>query len=469
MFSEQGAPLASAYSEFTQHFPQPGWVEHDAAEIWTVTERVCREALADAGVTGEDLKAIGITNQRETSVAWSRSTGEPLSRAIVWQDRRTAEACDGLIAAGHEGLVRDRTGLVIDAYFSGTKFAWMIEHGGVEPGQDLAFGTIDAWLLFKLTGEHATDLSNASRTMLLDIRSLQWDAELCELLGVPIDSLPAPMPTACEFGRCTLFGGSVPVTAMVGDQQAALYGQACHTPGEAKNTYGTGSFLLQNAGGNAVVTPGLITTIGWGDSDATTYALESSIFVTGSAIQWLRDGLQIIESAAESEELAKSLDGNDGVYFVPALAGLGSPHWDPYARGTIVGLTRGTGKAHIARAALEAVAYQVADAVAAQSRASAQALPELRVDGGMTANSWLMQFQADVLGVPVVVPELADTTVLGAAYMAGVSAGLWTSQDVRQMWNESRRYEPQMSPDNAASLLGEWADAVERSKGWARP
>ena len=469
MFSEQGAPLASAYSEFTQHFPQPGWVEHDAAEIWTVTERVCREALADAGVTGEDLKAIGITNQRETSVAWSRSTGEPLSRAIVWQDRRTAEACDGLIADGHEGLVRDRTGLVIDAYFSGTKFAWMIEHGGVEPGQDLAFGTIDAWLLFKLTGEHATDLSNASRTMLLDIRSLQWDAELCELLGVPIESLPEPMPTACEFGRCTLFGGSVPVTAMVGDQQAALYGQACHTPGEAKNTYGTGSFLLQNAGGNAVVTPGLITTIGWADSDATTYALESSIFVTGSAIQWLRDGLQIIESAAESEELARSLDGNDGVYFVPALAGLGSPHWDPYARGTIVGLTRGTGKAHIARAALEAVAYQVADAVAAQSRASAQALPELRVDGGMTANSWLMQFQTDVLCVPVVVPELADTTVLGAAYMAGVSAGLWTSQDVRQMWNESRRYEPQMSPDNAASLLGEWADAVERSKGWARP
>jgi len=469
VFAESGTVVSSAYSEFPQYFPKPGWVEHDAAEIWAVTERVCHEALTDAEISGEDLKAIGITNQRETAVAWSRRTGEPLARAIVWQDRRTASVCDELIAAGHEGLVRERTGLVVDAYFSGTKFAWLLQHGGFEAGPDVALGTIDSWLLFKLCGEHATDISNASRTMLLDINGCEWDEQLCDLLGVPIAALPQPLPTAHEFGRCTLFGGSVPVTAMVGDQQAALYGQACQTPGEAKNTYGTGSFLLQNAGDRPVVSAGLITTIGWGDRQSVTYALESSIFVTGSAIQWLRDGLQIIDAAGESEELARSLPGNDGVYFVPALTGLGSPHWDPYARGTIVGLTRGSGRAHLARAALEAVAYQVADAVTAQSAASDHSLPELRVDGGMTANSWLMQFQADVLGVPVVVPEQADTTVLGAAYMAGVSAGVWTSQDVRAMWRESQRFEPQMSRDQAASLLSEWAEAVERSKGWAHP
>ena len=468
IFDDQGQVVTSAYSEFTQYFPQPGWVEHDAAEIWQVTERVCREALAEAGISGEQLQAIGITNQRETAVAWDRTTGEPLHRAIVWQDRRTAERCDELRAIGRESVVRERTGLVIDAYFSGTKYAWLFRHAGVPA--DAAVGTIDSWLLFKLTGEHATDYANASRSMLFDIRSCVWDPDLCDLVGVPIGALPEARPNLSSFGHTTLFGGSVPVTAMVGDQQGALYGQACHRPGEAKNTYGTGNFLLQNAGTTApVITPGLITTVAWADDSAVTYALESSIFVAGSAIQWLRDGLGIIEHAAESEGLAASLDGNEGVYFVPALVGLGSPHWDPYARGTIVGLTRGTSRAHIVRAALEAIAYQSVDAVRAQSAASGAALPELRVDGGATANVWLMQFQADLLGVPVVLPQIADTTALGAAYMAGVASGAWTVEDVGSMWTEQQRYEPQMSTDQAESLLAGWSRAVERSRGWADP
>ena len=470
VFDEGGELRGSAYSEFTQHFPQPGWVEHDAGEIWTVTEAVCRDALAAAGVDGTALTAIGITNQRETAVAWDRATGEPLCRAIVWQDRRTAGRCDALRDAGHEPLVRERTGLVLDAYFSATKYAWMFEEGGVDaraPGT--AVGTIDSWLAFKLTGEHVTDTSNASRTMLLDLAAGDWDDELCALFGVPRGVLPEVRPTIGEFGRTSLFGGSVPVAALVGDQQGALYGQACLERGAAKNTYGTGNFLLQNAGTTPVLAPGLITTVAWSDADRTTYALESSIFVAGAAIQWLRDGLGILDHASESEALAASLEGNDGVYFVPALAGLGSPHWDPYARGTIVGLTRGSGRAHLARAALEAVAYQTADAVAAQSAASGAALPELRVDGGMIENRWLMQFQADVLGVPVVIPRLADTTVLGAAYMAGVAAGLWSRDTVRAMWTERDRYEPRMSRDQAQTLLADWARAVERARGWAQP
>jgi glycerol kinase len=468
IFDDRGQAVASAYSEFTQHFPEPGWVEHDASEIWQVTERVCRKALEQAEIGGEELTAIGITNQRETAVAWDRSTGEPLHRAIVWQDRRTAERCAELRADGHEQLVRERTGLVIDSYFSATKYEWMLREGGVP--QTAAVGTIDAWLLFKLTGVHATDCSNASRTMLFDITRCDWDPELCELFGVRPTSLPEVRPTLSTFGHTTLFGGSVPVAAMVGDQQGALYGQACQRPGEAKNTYGTGNFLLQNAGtGTPPIAEGLITTVAWGEGGETTYALESSIFVAGSAIQWLRDGLGIIDNAAESEPLARSLNGNDGVYFVPALVGLGSPYWDPYARGTIVGLTRGTTKAHIARAALEAVAYQTTDAVRAQSAVSETELPELRVDGGMVENGWLMQFQADLLGVPVVVPQIADTTVLGAAYMAGVTSGAWTGEDVRSMWTEKQRYEPQMARDEAERLIAEWTRAVDRSRGWADP
>ena len=469
VFDECGKVVTSAYSEFEQHFPRPGWVEHDAGEIWEVTREVCHRALAEAGIDGGGLKAIGITNQRETAVAWDRETGEPCCRAIVWQDRRTAGRCDRLKAEGYESMFRERTGLVLDAYFSGTKYEWMIQEGGVSP--DAAFGTIDAWLLFKLTGRHATDYSNASRTLLFNIRELAWDADLCETLGVPIGSLPEPVPSAQVLGETTEFGGRVPVAAMIGDQQGALYGQACLEPGLGKNTYGTGNFLLQNAGdGPPVLEQGLITTIAWGIGDRVDYAMESSMFVTGAGVQWLRDGLQIIGEAAETEALARSLgDSNEGVYFVPALTGLGSPHWDPYARGTIVGLTRGTGRAHIARAALEAIAYQSVDAVRAQNTALGGRLKELRADGGATANAWLMQFQADLLGVPVVVPEIADTTVLGAAYLAGVATGVWTEDDVRGLWTESRRYEPAMADDRRQALLADWRRALQRAGRWVTP
>ena len=414
VFDAEGRAAGRAYSEFRQHFPRPGWVEHDADEIWEVTRRVGREALDAAGIDGRKLAGIGITNQRETVVAWDRETGEPLHRALVWQDRRTAERCDELREAGHEPLVRERTGLVLDPYFSGTKIEWLIRNGEVDPAR-AAFGTIDSWLVFKLTGRHATDYSNASRTLLFDTEKLAWDAELCELLGVPQASLPEPCPSAHVYGETDAFGGSVPVAGIAGDQQAALYGQACHTPGLGKNTYGTGSFVLQNAGTDRPDPPdGLLTTVAWGVDGRVDYATEAAIFVTGAGVQWLRDGLGVIDSAGETEELARSLDSNDGVYLVPAFTGLGSPHWDPYARGTIVGLTRGSGVAHLARATLEAIAYQTVDAVRAMEAASGVALDELKADGGAVHNSWLMRFQADVLGVPVVVPEISETTALGA-------------------------------------------------------
>ncbi len=468
LFDEQGKVVTSAYSEFEQFFPRPGWVEHDAAEIWETVKKVCHEALAAAGIDGSQLTAIGITNQRETAVAWDRRTGEPLHRAIVWQDRRTAGRCDRLKAEGVEAMFRERTGLVLDAYFSATKYAWMLEDGGVP--RDAALGTIDAWLLFKLTGRHATDYSNASRTLLFNIRELRWDPELCDTLGIPIDALPEPVRNAEVLGETTEFGGSVAVAAMVGDQQGALYGQACIDTGLGKNTYGTGNFLLQNAGGGTpVLEEGLITTIAWGIGDRVDYALESSMFVTGAGIQWLRDGLEIIDNASDTEAMAASLDSNEGVYFVPALTGLGSPHWDPYARGTIVGLTRGSSRAHIARAALEAIAYQSVDAVRAQNAALGGRLTELRADGGATANGWLMQFQADLLGVPVVVPEIADTTVLGAAYLAGVATGMWTEEDVKSLWTESVRYEPKMGDDQRQSLLVDWRRALDRARHWVTP
>jgi glycerol kinase len=468
IFDEKGKVVTSAYSEFEQFFPKPGWVEHDAAEIWDVTKKVCHEALDDAGIDGSKLKAIGITNQRETAVAWDRDSGEPLHKAIVWQDRRTAGRCDRLKAEGYEAMFRERTGLVLDAYFTGTKYEWMIKEGGVP--KDAAFGTIDAWLLFKLTGRHATDYSNASRTLLFNIRELAWDAELCDTLGVPIASLPEPVRNAEVLGETTEFGGKVPVAAMVGDQQGALYGQACLEPGLSKNTYGTGNFLLANAGdGPPVLEQGLITTIAWGIGDRVDYAMESSMFITGAGIQWLRDGLKIIDAASDTEAMAASLDSNEGVYFVPALTGLGSPHWDPYARGTIVGLTRGSSRENIARAALEAIAYQSVDAVRAQNTALGVRLKELRVDGGATVNAWLMQFQADMLGVPVVVPEIADTTVLGAAYLAGVATDLWTEDEVKGLWTESKRYEPTMSDDQRQSLLSDWRRALQRSGRWVIP
>jgi glycerol kinase len=466
VFDREGALAGRSYSEFQQFFPRPGWVEHDANEIWEVTRRVAAEAISAAGIEGRQLDAIGIANQRETVVAWDPRTAEPVHRALVWQDRRTAQRCEELRQDGHEPLVRERTGLTIDPYFSGTKIEWLLRNAaGIEGA---VFGTVDSWLLFKLTGRHATDYSNASRTLLFDIRKLGWDAELCGLLGVDPGRLPEPLPSSCVFGTTSEFGGEVPVAGIAGDQQAALFGQACHHRGQAKNTYGTGSFVLLNSGPEPPQAPeGLLATVAWGLGEEVAYALEASIFVTGAAVQWLRDGLGIIETAAETEALAASLDSNDGVYFVPALTGLGSPHWDPYARGTILGLTRGSGRAHLARAALEAIAYQTVDAVRAQEAACGERLELLRADGGGTANRWLMQFQADVLGAPVSVPEIAETTALGAAYLAGIATGAWSPAQVGEMWRQAQRYQPKMGEDQRRLLLAEWQRALERSRDWA--
>ena len=467
VFDDEGKVAGRAYSEFEQHFPRPGWVEHDAAEIWDVTKRVAEDALRDARVGRDGLTGIGITNQRETVVAWDPKTGEPIGHALVWQDRRTAARCDELREAGHEDLIRERTGLTIDPYFSGTKIEWMLRN--VEGARDAHFGTIDAWLVYKLCGEAATDYTNASRTMLFDIHRCEWDSELCELLGVDPAQLPAARPSAGVFGATKEFGAEVPVAGIAGDQQAALFGQACHSAGEGKNTYGTGSFVLLNAGTECPdPAEGLLTTVAWGLGDEVDYALEAAIFVTGAAVQWLRDGLGVIREAKETEAMAASLDSNGGVYFVPALTGLGSPHWDPYARGTIVGLTRGSGREHLARAALEAIAYQTVDAVRAQEKVAGERLSELKADGGAVVNDWLMQFQADVLGTPVVVPEISETTALGAAYLAGIGSGHWDAGQVREMWREARRFEPQMDSGEAERLLAEWREAVSRSTGWAK-
>ena len=475
VFDESAGLVGRAYREFEQHFPQPGWVEHDAAEIWEVSCAVASDALGSAGVAPRELAAIGITNQRETVVAWDPRTGEPLHRAIVWQDRRTSARCDELRAQGHETLIRERTGLVIDPYFSGTKMEWLVKNvEGLEAKAKAGgamMGTIDAWLAYKLTGRAVTDFSNASRTLLFDIHNLRWDEELCDLLSVPVNALPDALPSSQTYANTrpdAFFDAEIPVAGIAGDQQAALFGQACHRPGLAKNTYGTGNFVLLNAGDSAPpASPGLITTVAWGLDGQVDYALEASIFIAGAAVQWLRDGLGIISSAGETEALAASLDSNDGVYFVPALTGLGSPHWDPYARGTIVGLTRGTGKQHLARATLEAIAYQTVDAVDAMEAAADARLEELRADGGAVANSWLMQFQADMLGRPVVVPEVAETTALGAAYLAGIAVEAWTLDEVAEMWREARRFEPQRSAEERAELIAGWQRALERSRGWA--
>ncbi len=475
VFDLEGDLVGRAYREFTQHFPQPGWVEHDAAEIWQVTQAVAGEALDDAGIGPGMLRAVGITNQRETVCVWDPQTGEPLHHALVWQDRRTAARCDRLREEGHEDLVRSRTGLVLDPYFSGTKMEWLLDNVDglrerAESGRAV-FGTIDSWLVFNLTGEHVTDRSNASRTLLYDITRGAWDDDLCALLGVPQRALPEVRPSIGDFGTTradALHGHEVPVSGIAGDQQAALYGQACLDPGLGKNTYGTGSFVLLNAGTEAPpAPPGLLTTVAWGIGERTVYALEAAIFVTGAGVQWLRDGLGIIETADETEGLARSLESNDGVYFVPALTGLGSPHWDPYARGTIVGLTRGSSRAHIARATLEAMAYQTVDAVRAMEAASGTPLAELKADGGATVNAWLMQFQADVLGVPVVVPEVRETTALGAALLAGVGAGVWSQDHVVKTWRAAATYEPAMGDDVRGALLDGWARALDRARGQA--
>ena len=474
VFDEQAEPIGRAQREFTQHFPRPGWVEHDAGEIWSVTQAVAGEALDDAGVRPGDLAAVGIANQRETVCVWDPATGEPLHNAIVWQDRRTAERCEELRAAGHEPLIRARTGLVLDPYFSATKIAWLLENvsGLRERAHDgtAVFGTVDSWLIFKLTGEHVTDATNASRTLLYDVAAGRWDPELLELFDVPAGALPEVRPSAGVIGEtrpAALHGHTVPVAGVAGDQQAALFGQACVDPGMAKATYGTGSFVLLHSGFTVPEPgPGLLATVASEIGRGRAYALEASIFVTGAAVQWLRDELQIIERAEDTERLAASLQSNDGVYFVPALTGLGSPHWDPHARGTIVGLTRGAGRAHLARATLEAIAYQTRDAVHAMQQATGLPLGELRADGGASVNRWLMQFQADVLGAPVVLGESTETTALGAAYLAGVGMGLSTVSDVRDSWREGARYEPRMGEDERAGLLAGWTDALTRTRNF---
>ena len=474
VFDERAEPVGRAYREFTQHFPRPGWVEHDAREIWETTVAVAGDALDDAGVRVGELTALGIANQRETVCVWDRDTGEPLYNAIVWQDRRTAARCQQLREQGREQLVRERTGLVLDPYFSATKIEWLLEHveglrERAQAGRAL-FGTVDSWLIFKLTGEHATDATNASRTLLYDIAEGRWDPELLELFGVPERALPRVQASAGPFGRTraqALHGHAVSVTGVAGDQQAALFGHACVDPGMGKNTYGTGSFVLINAGHTMPETPpGVLVTAACAVGRSRAYALEASIFVTGAAVQWLRDGLQIIERAQETEQLAGSLQGNDGVYFVPALTGLGSPHWDARARGTIVGLTRGSTRAHLARATLEAIAYQTVDAVRAMERGGGEALSELRADGGASTNGWLMQFQADVLGVPVALGAVAEMTALGAAYLAGVGADRWTVSDLRDGHGPpAQRYEPRMGEQQRGELLAGWNDALSRARG----
>ena len=476
VFDLQARVLARAYREITQHFPAPGWVEHDLDEIrWTV-DVLAGRVLDEAGCRPGGLHAVGIANQRETICVWDPGTGEPLHRAIVWQDRRTAARCKELRESGIERLVRERTGLVLDPYFSATKIEWLLHN--VDGLRDRArtgravFGTVDSWLIFTLTGELATDASNASRTMLFDIRRGVWDSELMELLGAVEAPLCEVRSSSGEIARTkagALHGHVAPVTGVAGDQQAALFGQGCVEVGLGKNTYGTGSFLLFNVGALAPEpVDGLLGTIAWGIDGRLSYALEASIFVTGAAVQWLRDGIGVIDDAAQTAALAASLRSNDGVYFVPALTGLGSPHWDPYARGTIVGLTRGSTRAHLARATLESIAYQTADAVEAMHAASGVTLDELRVDGGASANPWLMQFQADILGLPVVASEFAQTTALGAAYLAGLGIGGWTIDEVRDGARGRRRYEPSMGADERQALLRQWRRALERARGWAQ-
>jgi glycerol kinase len=465
---EAGRPAGWSYREFPQHFPQPGWVEHDPNDIWDAVQATLAELRS---TLDQPIAAIGITDQRETTVVWDRRTGEPLHRAIVWQDRRTAGRCDQLRDAGHLPLVRERTGLVLDPYFSGTKLEWLLTHGGVDASPDLAFGTVDSWLVWKLTGGavHATEPSNASRTMLFDIRDLRWSSELCELLGVPMSVLPEVRPSCGRFGTTE---DGIPVSGIAGDQQAALFGQACVVPGMAKNTYGTGSFLLMNVG-TACPAPveGLLTTVGWtiDGQPGAVYALEGAVFVTGAAVQWLRDGLQLIDDAAAVETLAARVESTDGVYLVPAFTGLGSPWWDPYARGTVVGITRGTTAAHLARATLEAIAFQTRDVVEAMCRASGERLTALRADGGASANGLLLQLQADQLQVPVQRPVVQETTALGAAYLAGLAEGVWSSLDeVSSQWQLDIEVTPAADPAAADAAYAGWTRAVERSLGWER-
>ena len=478
LFNEKGEMCSVAQKEFTQYFPKPGWVEHDAIEIWLTQYAVAAEALAKLNVTAADIAAIGITNQRETTIVWDKNTGEPVYHVIVWQDRRTAEYCDSLVAKGLKESFRAKTGLVIDPYFSGTKIRWILENveGARERAEkgELLFGTVETWLIWKLTGGkvHVTDYSNASRTMLYNIIDLKWDEEILKELNIPACMLPEVRPSSCVYGETTedLFGGSIPISGAAGDQQSALFGQTCFNPGEAKNTYGTGCFMLMNTGEKPVFSKnGLVTTIAWGLDGKVEYALEGSIFVAGSAIQWLRDQLRLVDSAPDSEYFAKKVKDTNGCYVVPAFTGLGAPHWDPYARGAILGLTRGVNKYHVIRATLDSLCYQVNDVLQAMKADSGIELAALKVDGGASANDLLMQIQSDIIQAPVHRPVCVETTAMGAAYLAGLAVGYWTSkEDVIRNWSIDKVFNPEISEEDRNKRVAGWNKAVRCVYGWAK-
>lgn len=478
LFNRNGAAVSAAQKEFEQHFPRPGWIEHDPGEIWSSQAGVAAEAVAKADIKANEIAAIGITNQRETTLVWNRKTGEPVYNAIVWQDRRTASTTDRLKKEGFAELFRDKTGLVLDPYFSGTKIQWILDHAGgarqqAEKGE-LAFGTVDSWLIWKMTGGavHVTDATNASRTLLYNIYDLAWDKELLKILDIPESILPEVKSSSEIYGTTAgdIFAEQIPIAGIAGDQQAALFGQACTQKGMAKNTYGTGCFLLMNTGKEPVNSKNnLLTTIAWQMDGKTEYALEGSVFAGGAVVQWVRDGLGIIEASKEIEKLAGEVDDTDGLYMVPAFSGLGAPHWDPHAQGIITGITRGITRAHVARAALESIAFQSADLLGAMESDSGIKLKELRVDGGASVNNLLMQFQADLLGVPVVRPKITETTALGAAYLAGLAAGFWKDrEEMAGQWEVDRVFEPQMQKEKIEELKSGWNQAVDRAKGWKR-
>lgn len=474
LFDQKGQMCSVAQKEFRQYYPQPGWVEHDAAEIWETQLAVAREAIANLGISAEEIAAIGITNQRETTILWDKRNGKPVHNAIVWQCRRTAPYCDSLKEAGWAEKIREKTGLLIDAYFSATKIRWILQNvpeaKALAESGNLLFGTIDTWLIWNLTGGqvHATDYSNASRTMLFNIHTLEWDKEILDLLEIPASILPEVRPSSGVFGNTLplLFGAAIPVSGVAGDQQAALFGQACFSPGSAKNTYGTGGFLLMNTGDEPVLSKnGLVTTIAWGLDGKITYALEGSIFVAGAAIQWLRDELHLISSAGETEALCKEVEDTCGVYLVPAFVGLGAPYWDPYARGALTGLTRGANRNHIVRATVESMAYQTYDVLHAMEQDAGIPLAELRVDGGAAANSFLLQFQSDITGVPVLRPSTLETTALGAAYLAGLAVGYWDDlTEIRRNWQVSAAFNPSLSQETAAEKVDGWHHAVQQAR-----
>ncbi len=478
LFNAAGEVCSVAQKEFTQLFPQPGWVEHDADEIFSTQLEVAKQALANIGAKAADIAAIGITNQRETTIVWNKHTGRPVYRAIVWQCRRTAPYCDQLREEGLVDTIRQKTGLVIDPYFSGTKIRWILENvpGAREQAEqgELLFGTVETWLIWKLTGGkvHVTDYSNASRTMLFNINTLQWDREILEKLQIPSAMLPQPVPSSSLYGHTSaqFFGAPIPIAGAAGDQQAALFGQACFAPGDAKVTYGTGAFLLMNTGETPIFSQnGLVTTIAWGLDGKVHYALEGSIFVAGAAIQWLRDELRFIESAGDSEYMAQKVDNTNGCYVVPAFTGLGAPHWDAYARGAIVGLTRGVNKYHIVRATLDSIAYQTNDVLTAMAADSGIQLSALKVDGGASANSYLVQTQADISAAPVLRPSCVETTAMGAAYLAGLAVHYWRNlEDIRKNWAVDRKFEPQITPGSRAERIHGWKKAVACTTGWAK-